>query len=497
MRSKKLAIFIAPFILLGTLVSCGNSAPSKTDYVHNGEVTLGLDYRTRAGYGACDFYRDGVVEVELAPKGCIDGDTVHFYPKTGTSSGRIKARFYGVDTPESTGAIEPWGMAASRFTKTKIMNANENGTIVVSSPNTKYGEPSPDSTGSRYVLMVWVNETKKNAPLTELYSLNLWLVQEGLSWAKNVDDMPQYKETFFQAEQQARDLKLYIFSGQNDPEYNYGDYMDYSFLEISKELQEGLLDPDYEYSFNNAKVHLAGTISGFSNGTMFLQNYYAFDEGSDKEDGEYCGLPVYTGASGIPSRFKIPNTYIEIFGVAKYSQFGFQITDTYFPINPSDQSKRAAHVLILAEDNVKSPEEEHETLADKGHKLKVFEKTADELDQMIESNDLSLLFSPVTISESVVVSSAGSYISDKNYASLVIEGHKFATYCAFMYRPYPDVPEDDPRSYLTWTELSDFAGKHFNIDTCVLAYHEDNKGNLSIQFCPTTSKNFRCLDLEA
>ena len=46
----------------------------------------------------------------------IDGDTAHFIPLvTTTSRLNIKSRYYGIDTPESTGRIQPWGQPASDF----------------------------------------------------------------------------------------------------------------------------------------------------------------------------------------------------------------------------------------------------------------------------------------------------------------------------------------------------------------------------------------------
>ena len=131
-----------------------------------------------------------------------------------------------------------WGKDASNFTKEMLYEANEKGTIVVSSPQTTYAAPSPDSTGSRYVSLVWINTEKKNAPLSELYLLNLWIVQEGLSWVKNVQDMPQYSDTFYNAEQQAKDYKLCLFSDEIPETWNGGDYQDTSLLDMKEELKE-------------------------------------------------------------------------------------------------------------------------------------------------------------------------------------------------------------------------------------------------------------------
>ena len=68
------------------------------DYASNGSVKLGLDYVNK------DFYVDGVGQFSL--KTAIDGDTAHFTPLIdSTHQGTMKARFYGIDTPESTGKV--------------------------------------------------------------------------------------------------------------------------------------------------------------------------------------------------------------------------------------------------------------------------------------------------------------------------------------------------------------------------------------------------------
>ena len=193
------------------------SSSTHVDYINQEGAKLKLDYTVRS------FMADGVAQVSLAF--AIDGDTAHFYELTDTSkTNLIKTRFYGVDTPESTGSVEPWGHAASDFTEDKLNEANKNGTIVITAAQETYGVPSFDSTGSRYLALVWVNLTEKNAPFETLTLLNLWLVQEGYSYTKNVNNMPSYEDLFFAAEAQARKEKLHLFSDEEDPDYPKGDY---------------------------------------------------------------------------------------------------------------------------------------------------------------------------------------------------------------------------------------------------------------------------------
>ena len=105
----------------------------------------------------------------------IDGDTTHFETTDGTVIGtldHIKARYLCINTPESTGVIEPWGKKASSYTKAQLMKATD---IIIESNDDKW---NLDSTGSRYLLWIWY----KTAEDTEYRNLNLEILQEGLAF---------------------------------------------------------------------------------------------------------------------------------------------------------------------------------------------------------------------------------------------------------------------------------------------------------------------------
>ena len=85
---------------------------------------------------------------EVTVKQYIDGDTVHFYSKE-MDNGVLKARFLGVNTPESTGKIEEYGKTAAFFTKEKLMAAES---IIVESDTANW---DADSTGGRYLVWIW------------------------------------------------------------------------------------------------------------------------------------------------------------------------------------------------------------------------------------------------------------------------------------------------------------------------------------------------------
>jgi endonuclease YncB( thermonuclease family) len=463
---KKINLLLLSATLLG-LVSCGETKTSASpisstdetsqesssstvnhiDYYLSEDVRLGLEYKNKS------FWTDGVEQVTL--KTCIDGDTAHFNTSTGDT---LKARFFGIDTPESTGSVEKWGKEASDFTKAKLKEASENGTIVISSPSDSYGTPSPDSTGTRYVSLVWINLTKKDAPLSELYLLNLWIVQEGLSYVKNVADMPTYSSTFYAAEQQAKDEKLCLFSNTTPASWNDGEYETVSLLDIKKEIELTLADSNHVNAYDNKRVKVVGTVAGYSNNTLYIQNFYTKDQGGRYDYGEYAGINIYTGMSAVASKYTKTNTYIQVCGLCQNSEnFGFQLTDTQFKPYPKDDDEKNARVLISADDNQDE------------FKLHTFEMKPSEL-----SNEV--LNCSVELSETVTVT--GGYKSEDGEFTLYVadeDGKKLSwdIFIPFNYHPVGN-------ETLNVDDVSYFDGKTFNVSG-VYTFHKFSSGKIGYQ----------------
>lgn len=450
--------------------SSGSELDPWVDYVHDGSVQLALEYEGK------DFYVDGVGEFEL--KTCIDGDTAHFTPLIDSlHKGTMKARFYGIDTPESTGKVQQYGHAASEFTKAKLKEAATNGTIVVSSAQNGYGTPNPDSTGSRYVSLVWINPTVKHAPRESLVLLNLWIVQEGLSWVKNVQDMPQYSETFYKAQYQAEAYKLNLFSGVDDGWTPTGDYEPASLLEIKNEINAGLVDPTHENAFHNKRICIQGTVAGYCDHILYLQDYCYYDPEDPALGGEYCGINIFCGMTDISTKYTKINTYLQVSGLAQDSEnFGFQITDVQgkFPVvssgNPTD-----AQIIFNATDN-----------ANTEHNLYKFDFTKSQLSEIASTKtpayDLRCLNCYVVISDQLVVNRV--FVSDDYEVTLYFEGASFNCYIPFSYKGDPDNP-----SY-RWILESDFNGKTFELEG-VYVLHRTASGNNNFQIIPNGVSGLR------
>jgi len=466
-KNKILTLAIACLTAVG-LTGCNES--SSNDSADNSSETTSLsewvDYTSQIkldhDYKGHDFYTDGIGEMTL--KTCIDGDTAHFYPViTTTSSDVVKSRFYGIDTPESTGQVEEWGKAASNFTKEKLETAAKYGTIVVSSPFSEYSAPQTDSTGSRYLSLVWINLDTPNADYTDLTLLNLAIVQEGYSYVKGVSEIPDYADTFYAAEAQAKAYELNLFSSEDDPLFNYGDYIDTSLLDIKKEIEKEIDDPDYTNAYDNVKVRVQGTVAGYSNNVLYIQSYFSTENGG-RNGGEYAGINIFCGMTNIPTKFQTLNTYIEVSGLALDSEtFGFQITDASFKrISTSDGD---AQVLISAEDNTDE------------FALYTFEKTAQELDE----SEYECLNCSVEVTDEVVVDSF--YINDSGEITLGLEDCDFGVYIPFLFYGNSEKPND------IWNEESDFMGKSFKLSG-IYTYHIQSDGDIVYQVTLRSSADF-------
>lgn len=469
MKNKFFKTLLSTFMLLGSvaaIAACDNG-PQMTDYAHNGSVKLSLDYAEK------DFFKDGIAEVTVETY--IDGDTTHFKNVYGDTSTLIKSRYYGIDTPESTGAIQPFGKKASAFTKSKLANAAKNGTIVVSSPFStseegsagRYGKPEPDSTGGRYLSLVWINENVRHAPVDSLVLLNLWIVQEGLSWAKNTSEVPAYAPTFTDAQNQAEKLVLNLWT-EFDPDYNYGDYETVSLLDIKNETKKYLEDPSYVNAFTGKNVRFTAVVGGYSNHNLYLQQYYpADDDDSPKAEnprGEWAGINFFCGMGAIPDEFTKEGALLEVVGKATNSDtFGFQISDGKFLATESVLGDEdVAKVLLTPEEN------------DGEYELLPFEYTREELNQRVKTKNYEALFCRTIINENLYCNDV--YVSKGGDITLYFQDCDFNAYIPFVYHGDPTNSGD------VWGTADKFLGKTFKLSG-IYAYnvYKKNDGSYDIK----------------
>ena len=302
-------------LLLGTalLVGCDRKEKDRdlpfeeTDYVS----ALTLDFASET------------LKQEVTVKTFVDGDTTHFYPVKDSkvtgyydfaeSDGYVKARYLAVNTPESTGKIEEWGKAASRYTRSRLESAES---IVIESDDDKW---NLDSTGSRVLLWVWYIPEGESA----YRNLNIELLQNGYAIG-SATGSNRYGTTGLAALNQAKALKLHVWSDEPDPDFYYGDAIPVTL----KELRCNLAD------YAGVKVSFEGIVTCEYSQTVYLEEY-------DEDTGLYFGMTVYYGfgaSSDVLSALTVGNR-ARVVGTVQYYEAGgtYQVSGlTYKFMNPDD-----------------------------------------------------------------------------------------------------------------------------------------------------------------
>lgn len=468
---NKLIVGIGATLLVASAVGCDNAKKEKMiDYAHNGSCVLNNGEIDRYDL---DFFQKGVGQFDLWM--AIDGDTAHFTPRnTTTSSETVKARFYGIDTPESTGRVQEYGMKASNFTKEKLKNAAEHGTIVLAGVSSEYAVPGTDANG-RYLCCVWINETEENAPIESLVNLNLWIMQEGLSSAGSVEKMPEYTQVFTDALMQAKRLKLNMYSGKPDPDFNYGDYITTDICDIMREAYKTMDEPGHENEYNNANVRITGTVTGYANNSLYIQKL-------DLDEGIYYGINCFCGMTKPNERYLVPGNVIEVCGIVKESEnFGFQVTglEGRFPNVPSLAKDTDCKILVKAANNT-----------DPTTALHIFNETATTINARVEANDRGCVNSPVVISTELTVDYFQANQNGDKW-TIGFDEANISVYLTEAFAGDPSKPND------TWTTEGQWIGRKMRIDFGIYVWHTTMSGNTRYQVLIQSAADFVCTNLSA
>lgn len=196
MKNFKKYLIVLLLALAFSLSACKKTEPEE-------ETPLELDTRytdalvLETDFLGKEFITHGIGEVQLGL--CVDGDTITV--RSGESN--ITIRFLGIDTPESTGKVQPWGKPASAFTKAKLLDANS---IVLEAEG-----PRMDN-NNRYLAWVWYQTNAGDA----YRLLNLEIVEEAYSFSTMAQT--KYSETFLSAHYKNTAIKKRVF-GETDPSF--------------------------------------------------------------------------------------------------------------------------------------------------------------------------------------------------------------------------------------------------------------------------------------
>ena len=122
--TKLLVLLLAVSMLAGCFAACENQGGTTEDTTVQNESTEPsettdpseettekpapefVDFASQLKFNK----NSGRLNVEVTVHAFIDGDTTHFnVPTDIVPTGILKARYLGINTPESTGKIEKWG----------------------------------------------------------------------------------------------------------------------------------------------------------------------------------------------------------------------------------------------------------------------------------------------------------------------------------------------------------------------------------------------------
>lgn len=303
--SRLISLLLLLCIIIGSLASCkpqqgAGDQPTHEHVDYVSQVKLDMNSST--------------AKQEVTMKMHIDGDTTHFYvPSDFDTMGYIKARYLAINTPESTGKIEEWGKAASRFTEEKLTTAHK---IIVESDDESWNF---DGNG-RYLVWVWYQPTAD----AEFRCLNIEILEAGLAVGSKSGDS-RYGDIAVAAINQAMVEKLYIFSNDIDPDFPYGEAISVTLKELRTNTAE----------YSGQKVSVEGTV-------VYNDNYTVFIESFDAESGISYGMQVFYGYNSSLHSVLAQGNKVRVVGVVSDFHGTWQISGLYYnPMKPTDPANTA------------------------------------------------------------------------------------------------------------------------------------------------------------
>ena len=238
-------------------------------------------------------------------RSCTDGDTANFeqedYIDDFGNKVSIKTRFLGVNTPESTAKVEPWGKKASLFTKHQLEAAQADADAKSTDSKKVYNialinHPSPttfdtkDSSGGRWLAFIWYRLTTND----EWRLLNLELVEQGFSRNQLfIDDPVCNYRSYFEADDEKNVECKYRVYGEVDEGYDYEEKTyEYSLWKITHDFENiGISDT----GSSGVVLCVTALVVGIQGDNMFLRDVLLDKEQVEAGDTKLAGLYCYAG----------------------------------------------------------------------------------------------------------------------------------------------------------------------------------------------------------
>jgi endonuclease YncB( thermonuclease family) len=278
-----------------TLGACNNSSslsstPTGTSIAMSQEdlpTPITDNFFFTADYMNRSFIEDGIGVVTL--KSPVDGDTANF--SIAGSDETIRLRFLGINTPESTASIEPWGTSSSFFTKTKLETAVE---IVLINDISVFRQK--DGNG-RYLGFIWYRPSLN----ANFRLLNLELVEQ--AYSRNLlfvdSQITNYRPAFAQAGTAAQLTGRRVY-GQLDPFYDYTNRVVENIT--LRDIRENYLNYGViEGGSAGLQLRITAMVVGLIGDNMVLR-----DVDNPYDDGSFAGMYAFAGyGSGLAERLSV------------------------------------------------------------------------------------------------------------------------------------------------------------------------------------------------
>ena len=313
--NKKLTFILSLFAMALSACNGGGSKKCETpigDELHATPLTDKLDFAQKDSLEGAKFAGHEGEQLDhygyVTLRSVTDGDTANFvqegYVDAANAYVTIKTRFLGVNTPESTAKVEPWGKKASNFTKHVLTEAQAiadqetassgqkvyNIALITDADPEKFGER--DSSGNRWLAFVWY----RLGSTSKWRNLNLELVEQGYSRNQNFTDsnICNYRQAFEKAGENAEKCG-YRVNGQVDKDYDYtATTYEYSLWGVIHHFSEiGIT----EEGSSGYQLIVTALVVGIQGDSLYLRDVL-IDEEQHEAEGEnarYAGLYAYAG----------------------------------------------------------------------------------------------------------------------------------------------------------------------------------------------------------
>ena len=259
----------------------------------------------------------------------VDGDTTHFWvPSSIVADGILKARYLAVNTPESTGKIEPYGKIASNFTHDTLKAALDNGGAILLESDTDDGKWNNDSYG-RMLVWVWYRPSAD----ADWRNLNLELLQKGYAYGSN-SGANRYGDTCVAALNQAVEAKLVVQSGLDDETFYYGDAIELNLKQLRTNLK----------AYEGKKVAFEGTVTMLYSGGSYVEDL-------DEVSGVVYGIYIYYGTEKTAKVLEIlgtPGNRVRVVGTLSDYYGSWQVSGVQYRMGKPDDP---SNLQLISEGN--------------------------------------------------------------------------------------------------------------------------------------------------